>query len=203
MDAPDPTTHVVLKSASDADVKDLTWTGEWQNVGFSKAANAYVLSLTTTVGAWRGIVAIRFLDETGSFRESKGTGTHLFALASVSSPDLGAIAFVSQRRETPLANAFKLELLDLATDSMRTLDAAPAPPPSGKDSPFCKGNTPRKWGDDNTGAWEPLDEGIIVFDNGNVRASYGADTCKARATKRTTKEWPIAVTAPPPPPTKQ
>jgi hypothetical protein len=202
MDAPDPTTHVTLQSSSGAALKDLDWPGEWSSLGFSRAANAYVLSLTSTVGAWRGVVAIRFLDESAAFHDSKGAGSHFFAFSSVASSDLGAIAFVSQRRETPLANAFRLELLDLSNDSMRDLGAAPAPPPLGKDSPFCKGNAPRKWGDDNTGSWEPMDADIIVFDAGKVRATYGADTCRARATKRTTQEWPLAAPALPAPPTK-
>jgi hypothetical protein len=183
------TTLVLTKNVAGAGpFATLEWDGDWAFEVYSPAIHAYVLSLHGTVGAWSGIVALRYLDETGAVRDSLLNDAHWIALARVASPDGRAVAFIGQKSDSPTVGGFRLELLDVPTDSLADLGPPPDPPPLPE---VCNGAAPRVWGDDTTGRFTPMDPGIIEIAEDRLKVSYGADTCAARSATRTTKEWPL------------
>ncbi len=198
MDGPEAKTSIRLTSkATNATLFEKSLEGECRLLSFSQATTAYVIGVTSTMGTWRGVVAVLYLDERAAsgahLRDAKGPGEKFFALSAVASVDGDMIAFVSQTRSPATTGGFRLQLLDVARDRLRDLGAPPAPPPLDPElQSECKAGRARGWADPNVGGmYEDMDANIITFADGKLRASYGADTCKARAKKRTVKEWSL------------
>jgi hypothetical protein len=191
MDAPDPDTTLELRAAADGQlVVQLHWSEAWQVLAFDVATRTYVLGEIATHGAWRVLDAIRYLDERGGKRDGRFATDHLVALSSRTSPDGSYIALVAQPDQPAVRDGFRLYLLDVAADTLRVLGRAPAPPPL--DDPAACTAGPWVWGDLQAVAfYEAMDAVALQFDGGKLRASYGADTCRARAKQRTTQEWAV------------
>jgi hypothetical protein len=186
LDGPEGVTTLSLRPRSGApELASLRWNGDWRVEAYSSLARAYVLSLHGIVGASRAVVAIRYLDESGATHESKLNDTGWYAFALVASPDGRALAFVAAREPS---KGMGLELLEVATDHVVELGRPPGPPPSA--SSGCDQDV-YAWGAGAADGYETMDPGVIDFVEGRLRVSYGADTCHARAARRTIKEWPI------------
>jgi hypothetical protein len=192
LDGPAGNTTLTIQSKSTgAPLVSLKWNGDWALEAYAPARKAYVLSLRGVVGASRAVAAIRYLEESGAVRESKVNALGWFAYALVPSPDGRALAFVGRRDG---ASAMGLELLDLSTDDLVELGPAPGPPPH--DWQGCDENG-YGWGAGPGDGYERMDRGIIEFVGGELRASFGDDTCHARAKTRTTHAWPVGAAAVP------
>jgi hypothetical protein len=196
MDAPDPAeTRLVLSSRTPGrKAQELVWEGDWDVLVFATGPKAYVLRQFATVGAWRGIVAVRYLSESGASKESRAVGEQFFAVTDVASSEGNSVAFVAQTKTPAVATGFHLYVLDVVKDSLRDLGRPPAPPPVDPDASdaLCRGKGAVSWGDSELGgAYTPMDDGILVFEPGVLKVSFGADTCARRAAKRTIRTIPL------------
>ncbi len=172
--------------------------GIWLCLAYSRPAKAFVLGRVLQKGRAQPVVRLEYLDEGAwMIRNSKNSSNwdsegydnkkdnHFSALAAVPSPDGRYIAMIGDFK----SESGKLMALDSVLDSLEVLGEPPAPPPGSatgvnKESGF-------DWhGGGPSDGFLNMDPGILVFKSTDtLRASYGNDTSKARASDRRIKEW--------------
>jgi hypothetical protein len=200
---------VVMRLESAADHRAIltkTMEGTWRVLAYVPSARMFVLGGQFEVGAWLPLDVVSYLDEkTGALRPARHNEDWM-ALAAVPSPDGRFIAFVGARAD----EYFRLELLDTVNDALYELGQPPAPPPDPQRTTKGEGHD-WDWGDPIDGMTD-MDAGIITFpDDHTLRVSFGRDTFRARAKRRTVRSWdlrqvvakrrPVKVPATPPGPT--
>jgi hypothetical protein len=167
--------------------------GTWRVLAYVAARRAFLLGGQFEVGAWLPLDDLEYVDEaTGAMTRSRVTADgNWIAFAVVPGPDGRFVAAIGEYRADQAfgAGRFRLQLLDAAKDALFDLGRPPAPPPA--EDPPDEGRGRWQWGDPIDGLVE-MDPGIITFvDAHTLRASYGADTWKRRASRRTAKTWDL------------
>jgi membrane-bound inhibitor of C-type lysozyme len=175
--------------------------GEWRCLAYSQPRKAFVLGGSLQKGYTMPVNKLRFLSEpdwsssaarSSSLWGDEGAGTRadngFAALAAVPSRDGRYVAFIGSLGEENGA----LFAFDTVEDAFAVLGDPPAPPPGTADGIAKEAHFDWTGGGPSDG-FIPLDAGILLFPvPGVLRASYGADSVKARAKKRTTKDWDLA-----------
>jgi len=163
-----------------------TMEGTWRVLAYVPSAHLFVLGGQFEVGAWLPLNVISYLDEkTGALRPARHNEDWM-ALAAVPSADGRFIAFVGARAD----EYFRLELLDTVNDALYELGQPPAPPPDPQTVTKGEGHE-WDWGDPIDGVTE-MDPGIITFpDDHTLRVSFGHDTFRERAKRRTVRTWDL------------
>ncbi|HXJ20286.1 MAG TPA: hypothetical protein VMT03_08635 [Polyangia bacterium] len=163
-----------------------TMEGTWRVLAYVPSAHMFVLGGQFEVGAWLPLNVISYVDEaTGVARQARHSEDWM-ALAAVPSPDGRFIVFVGALGE----HYFRLQVLDTVKDALYELGQPPAPPP--EPHPVAEGSGREwDWGDPIDGVTE-MDPGIVTFpDDHTLRVTYGRDTARGRAAKRTVRTWDL------------
>ena len=174
--------------------------GSWRVLAYVAARRAFLLGGQFETGAWLPLDDLEYLDEaTGAMSRSRVTADgHWIAFAVVPGPDGRFVAAIGEYRADQAfgAGRFRVQLLDAVKDALYDLGRPPVPPPA--EDPPEEGGSRWQWGDPIDGVVD-MDPGIITFvDAHTLRVTYGADTWKRRASRRTAKTWdPERVTAGP------
>jgi hypothetical protein len=160
---------------------------DWRCVGYN-AARGYILDGRWESGVIVALRALRYWPENAEKPTvSRFEREQQAAAAWVWSTDLRYFAFISLDG--------RLKVLDTASDRLRDLGKAPAPPPVDE-------NTRQTIKDEGASfdwisvteqiGYDHLDAGILTLeDNHLLKASYGKDSASARAKKRNVKSWDL------------
>ncbi|MBI3813325.1 MAG: hypothetical protein HY279_02515 [Nitrospinae bacterium] len=160
--------------------------GVWHEMGYAPEKKRYVLAGEFQTGAWSTLKELAYIDEEFVLKYSKAVPEHWMAFAAIPSSNLKYIAFVGQEDVT---------VLNVETDTLRVAGRSPAPPPVDKnlcwDGIKISGQAAVRWewGNFCADGYTEMDKGIITFPSEDVLLiSYGRDTYKKRAAKRTYKK---------------
>ena len=121
---------------------------------------------------------VRFL--LGPHRLLPSAAEETYALALVVDAPGARVALVGSRKNGP----YRLFLLDLAANTLRELGEAP--PPTGET--FHGRWT---WNPETLGRAVEMEPAVLRFEGDELRASYGKDSSKKRATSRRNKSWKL------------
>lgn len=167
-------------------VESFALEGVWHDLGYLKEKKRYVLAGEFQAGAWSPLRKLAYIDEEFVLKYSNELPEHWMAFAAITSSGLKYIAFVGQEEVT---------VLNAGTDTLKVAGRSPSPPPVDKDLCWEGIKTSGKaagrweWGNFCADGYREMDEGIITFPSEDVlMISYGRDTYKKRATKRTYKK---------------
>jgi hypothetical protein len=161
--------------------------GRFRVLGHTPAARAFVIGGLFETGTAVLMDRLALIDDRdGSLRWSSYRGP-LHIASALMSPDGTALALIAAPDG---GNEFRLWLYRVADDALLRLGPAPAPPPSTFD---CDRPQLMRWLDlERHGGYVDLDPGVITFPGTDqLRASYGRDTCEARAKQRRTRDWDL------------
>lgn len=160
--------------------------GVWRDLGYMQGKKLYVLAGEFQTGAWSPLKKLAYIDEEFVLKYSKAVPEHWMAFAAIPSDNLKYIAFVGQEEVT---------VLNVETDTLRVAGRSPLPPPVDMD--LCwegiktsgQAASRWQWGSFCADGYTEMDEGIITFPSEDVMLiSYGRDTYKKRAVKRSYKK---------------
>ncbi len=153
--------------------------GRWFCMGFNNKTKTYLIGGIFQIGAWLPLASIQYLDEAKkSFEPSVFDRLAYIANAAVVSPKGRYIAFIGGQQTTG-----KLYVLDTQTDTIKSLGAAPAPPPLANDAFVSEESF--EWGTGWADTYVEMEANILYFKSETVlQVSYGKDTPHARAKKR-------------------
>lgn len=179
---------LILRSSSGPDQRELFSAvfddGRWICLAFNSDAGRYVVGGIGAVGAWLPLRSVSYLSErTRKLEVSRFTRKKYLALASVTGPDGHYVAFVGG-----VDGVDGVYVLDTTRDTIRRLGPAPSPPPVenfDSDEPF-------DWGTGWADGYRAIEASVLRFEAPNVVvATYGRDTHKARAKKRTVRRFKL------------
>lgn len=146
-------------------------------LGFAPAVDAFVISSEFELGSVVPIAAIQLVRQDATVSDTNFTG-NFSAFAQVTSATRRFIAFVGQRDSTGLC---ALWLLDVVRNTVKRLGKAPAPPPQ-PEAPLLREWT---WESAEIGRPVELEPSVLRFDGEVLHVTFGKDTSRARASKRT------------------
>ena len=165
--------------------------GDYRPVAYARDTHAYVMLYFGQTGAWYGIRDLALLDEQGKLRENFFT-REFFAVTDVESKDGEFVALVGKINDAHGPLNFRLLVFDVAKTQIREVGPAPQAPPGEPES--CQGTGGQSWIEPSgIAGYQPIDEGILSFEDGALVVSRGADSCKGRATKRDVTRYPLRV----------
>lgn len=200
-------TELVLRSIEGDTVLKKMKLGElWNSISFNPRTRKYLVGVKAEHGVSIKLLSLIYVDEEKAVVQDSVFGRLRFeASASIVSPDSRYLVFISYVGSTD-----GLFVIDLDTDKLQFIGKPPAPPPltpeelafnkeraaSEEDDPLY----PYKMYNDNDG-WEwvhsernytDMDPNILSFPKPDIlQVSYGKDTFKRRAKKRTIKTWDL------------
>lgn len=167
-------------------VESFALEGVWHDLGYLKEKKRYVLAGEFQTGAWSPLRKLAYIDEEFVLKYSKAFPEHWMAFAAIPGSNLKYIAFVGQEEVT---------VLNAETDTLKVVGRSPSPPPVDKDLCWDSIKTSGQaagrweWGNFCADGYTEMDEGIITFPAEDVLLiSYGRDTYKKRAAKRSYKK---------------
>lgn len=169
-------------SLVDAQNKSI-WTkelnGQFSCLGYSRARKAYVIQQIAERISVPSIRGLSYIAESKpSIQLSSFTAGKYDAATVLTDHDLAHLAFIGTRN----LGMCSLYIIDTAHDRITRLGAPPAPPPMTK-SDVEAGKQCYQWGWEGEGLSD-LEPGIWRFDGQSLKVSYGKDTCRHRAKKR-------------------
>lgn len=180
-------TLIELVSEKDGQlVESFILEGVWHDLGYMPEKKRYVLAGEFQTGAWSLLRKLAYIDEEFVLKYSRAFPEHWMAFAAIPGSNLKYIAFVGQEEVTAL---------NVETDTLRVAGRSPLPPPVDKD--LCwdgiktsgQATSRWQWGNFCADGYTEMDEGIITFPSEDVMLiSYGRDTYKKRAAKRSYKK---------------
>ncbi len=182
--------HLRLANGKDV-VLETDWPGVWRGLSLDAEEHRYVLVGEFQQGGWLPVRRIRYLNARSRiYAESKYNGRDFLAFTAVASSDGRWVALVGLLGE---GDDFKLLLLDVRNDHIVELGVPPAPTPSTDVAPKdLSAKCPwTSWACFHDG-WVDLDPGIVTFEKGSLKVSYGeGDSPKGRGKKRTVRSWDL------------
>lgn len=175
---------------------DETFAEVWECLGFNPRTRRYVLTSISELGVKVTLRGLVYLDENAvTFKESVFGRRQVRAVSSLYQPTSGYLALVAAaegKRERD--DTVKLYVLDTESDQLKVLGNPPAPPPLDARLRNDRDAIMMMWPWDSPEChYTEMDATIWSFvDAATLRVSYGRDTAKVRAKRRTSKQWDLA-----------
>ena len=186
-DGSDGKTRLVFDAGPDRLQVKHELTGIYRVFSHSERAHAFVVGGQFETGVIVLVERLALIDDRdGSLRWS--SYREPFHIASiVASPDGDTLALVAAPDSAEVL-PIRLWGYRVSSDTLVRLGPAPAPPPTDWQ---CDREYTSRWIDlQRNEGYEDMDPGVIAFPSADVlQASYGHDTCKARARIRSTRRW--------------
>lgn len=179
-DAPDPRSELELVDAAGKRLALHSVWGRARCLAYLPTRGAHLVSLEAEVGVIVPVVSLVLVADDGRLLVTRLSKEDTQALALVVDALSARVALVGSRRHGP----YRLFVLDLLVDTLRELGDAPAPPPVGQ---VVRGKW--TWGSEDVGRVVELEPAVLHFEGHELRATYGKDSSKRRATPRKTQTW--------------
>lgn len=176
-------------------ILDETLAEVWECLGFNPRTRRYVLTSTSELGVKVTLRGLVYLDENAvTFKDSVFGRRQVRAVSSLYQPTSGYLALVATAEGEHKRDTVRLYVLDTETDQLKALGNPPAPPPLDAQLRNDRQAIMMMWPWDSPEChYTEMDATIWSFvDASTLRVSYGRDTVKARAKRRTEKRWDLA-----------
>jgi hypothetical protein len=173
---------------------DETLTELWECLAYNPRARRYALTSVNEHGVKVTLRGFVYLDEKAvAFKESVFGRRGLHAVSSLYQAASGFLALVAVAEDEGTEASFKLYVLDTDSDQLKPLGEPPAPPPLSPELRKDREAVMMMWPwDEPECHYTQLDDAIWSFAGPTtLRVSYGRDTAKARAKRRTEKRWDL------------
>ncbi|MEO6952608.1 MAG: hypothetical protein ABI321_12410 [Polyangia bacterium] len=181
-DGPEGATTFEVRAASGRSVGKVELPGRGRCLGWSPVAHAFLVGSIHEIGVVLPMPSLELVAEDGKARATALERDRYAAYALVTNGRF--VAFVSY--DPKLGDEIKLYALELATDRIRELGPAPAPPPD-RD---VRSTRRWRWGVEGEEGFMDLEPDVLRFDDDDVlRVSYGKDTSRARSKQRVVRTF--------------